>query len=244
VERDAVGRATDDAGVTHSIWAVTDPEEIATLTRPLASTPLVIADGHHRYETALAYHFENEGRPGGHDAMMCFCVDTDSTDLFVLPYHRMMVSSVSEDELMINLERLGGVEIDPQEAENRLAASDADHAFVFVLETRSLLLEVDDSFVAQRAEGPDAWRSLDVVALHEAVLDEVAPEGIVDTSFTKDADQVRNDVWTGHGSFGVLMRAVAPVEVVEVATSGARMPQKASHFWPKAITGLVFRPLD
>jgi uncharacterized protein (DUF1015 family) len=79
--------------------------------------------------------------------------------------------------------------------------------------------------------------------LHEAVLPLVLPEGIDDLRFSKDPDEilrlVQDEGWTA----GVLLRPLHPAQVVEVARSGERMPQKASYFWPKALTGLVFRAL-
>lgn len=243
--RPPAGTLTDDSEVTHRVWVVTEPGEIETLTRPVTTTPLVIADGHHRYETALAFQAERDGAPGRHDAMMCFCVDADAEDLFVLAYHRIISAAVSTGDLRDHLEtKLGATEVRVEEATAALASSRADHAFAFLLEGRCLLAEVDDAYVEARAQGPRAWRDLDVVALHEAVLPEIVPQGVTDIVFTKDAEQVRADVWAGGDTFGVLLRAVQPVEVVDVATSGARMPQKASHFWPKAVSGLVFRSLE
>lgn len=238
------GTVTDEDGVLHRMWVVTDPAQIEALTAPVGATPLVIADGHHRYETALAYHAERDGTPGGHGAMMCCCVDADAEDLYVLPYHRLVSGGPGPGELAGRLTgELAAVEVDAGAAEEALRASPADHAFVFVVGDRSLLVEVDDAYVEARAEGPKAWRDLDVVALHEAVLPQLVSGTDTEVSFTKDAVQVRRTVASGEASFGVLLRAVAPVEVVDVAVSGARMPQKASYFWPKALTGLVFRSL-
>ena len=89
---------------------------------------------------------------------------------------------------------------------------------------------------------PAAWRRLDVVALHEVLLPKVLPEGVDEFRFSKDRtviEELLAEGWTA----GVLLKALDAVQVFEVARSGARMPQKASYFWPKAITGLVFRSL-
>ena len=242
--RDPHGRLTDESGVMHRLWVVDDPDVIAELTRPVASAPLVIADGHHRYETALAYHAEQGDAPGGHGAIMCYCVDVDSEDLMVLSYNRAITASVPAAGLARRLmERLGAREAGYDEALGALASSEAEHPFAFVLDGRCLLVTVDDAFVAARADGPRAWRDLDVVALHEAVLPEVLPEGADDIVFTKDPVEVRALVEDGRATFGVLLKAVDAADVVDVARSGARMPQKASYFWPKAITGFVLRSL-
>ena len=88
---------------------------------------------------------------------------------------------------------------------------------------------------------PD-WRALDVVALHEVVLPAIAPEGIDELTFSKDPDHVRklaSEGWTA----GYSDAADLCSSIVDVARSGERMPQKASYFWPKVVTGLVFHDL-
>jgi uncharacterized protein (DUF1015 family) len=88
-----------------------------------------------------------------------------------------------------------------------------------------------------------AWRNLDVVALHEVLLPAVSPEGLDDVRFSRDPAEIAGLVEEEGFSFGVLLRALDAPRIVDAARSGERMPQKASYFWPKAITGLVFRPL-
>ncbi|MGH2812099.1 MAG: hypothetical protein ACRDI1_05235, partial [Actinomycetota bacterium] len=125
-----------------------------------------------------------------------------------------------------------------------LGHSSADHPFLLYSREGETLVEVGDSTVVEQVGArARAWRDLDVVALHEAVIPLVLPEGVDDLRFTKDPDEilrlVEDEGWTA----GVLLRALHPAQVVEVARSGERMPQKASYFWPKALTGLVFRTL-
>lgn len=240
--RPTAARVADDDGVLHRSWAVTAPAEIDLLRDAVASGPLVIADGHHRYETALAYHAANEGRPGGHDAIMCFCVDADATEVVVLPYNRAFKTRVESEELHERLlSRFGGTSVnsveDPLEA-------DEGHPFVFVLPEGDVAVHVTpDAVTAATGPRAAAWRALDVVALHEAVLPQLAPEGVDEFTFSKDPDEIRKLVANGW-SAGVLLRAPSPAEIVDVARSGERMPQKASYFWPKAVTGMVFRPLQ
>jgi uncharacterized protein (DUF1015 family) len=239
--RPTAARAQDGAGVLHRLWVVSAPGEIAVLTSALSPGPLVIADGHHRYETALAFHREQGGEPGDHGSIMCFCVDADSEELVVLPYNRVLRSHQIDlgarlrDEL--GARTVGG---DPQEF---LAGSKADHAFAFVLPDGVLGVEVSDAQVVEVVgDRAQAWRGLDVVALHEVVLPRVLPDGADEMRFTRDPGEVQALVDAGW-SAGVLLRALRPADVVDVAQSGERMPQKASYFWPKAATGLVFHSL-
>ncbi|MGH2730640.1 MAG: DUF1015 family protein [Actinomycetota bacterium] len=240
-ERSATVQFVDDNDTLHRLWAVTSADEIDALSEAVARGPLVIADGHHRYETALAYRAEQ--RAPGANAIMCFCVDADSEDVVVLPYHRALRAH-DTNSLQRGLGNMGAVAMDLEEALASLPKSGADHPFVFVLQDTTLFAEVSDAdVVAAVGDRSPAWRGLDVVALHEAVLPELFPEGVEDVTFARDAHEIVRLVVDEDWTAGVLLRPVLPAQVVDVARSGERMPQKASYFWPKAVTGLVFRSL-
>jgi uncharacterized protein (DUF1015 family) len=242
--RPTTGRFSDDQGSLHRFWTITAPAETKMLATAVSGGPLVIADGHHRYETALAYH-EERGGSGPHDSIMCFSVDADAGDLEVLPYNRAFVADRSPDDIDSALSaRFSTKAFAPGEGNSGLAASDADHPLLFVFQENELLVEISSDEVAARlGDRAPAWRSLDVVALHEVVLAEALPEGTTKISFSHDSrevvERVRRDGW----SAGVLLKPMKAAEVIDVATSGERMPQKASYFWPKAVTGLAFREL-
>jgi uncharacterized protein (DUF1015 family) len=239
--RPTAGRFQDENGILHRLWVITAPAEIEMLAGAVGAGPLVIADGHHRYETALAHHREMAGEPGGHDAIMCFCVDADGEDLVVLPYNRALKLAAGSD-LKGALEGAGAAAIGA-EPEKALAGSRSDHPFVFVLPEDNYLVEISDAEVSTAVgDRAKAWRDLDVVALHEALLPKLAPGGVAELAFTKDPADVVRLVDAGWDA-GVLLRALAAPQIVDVARSGERMPQKASYFWPKAVTGLVFRSL-
>ncbi|MDQ4095203.1 MAG: DUF1015 domain-containing protein [Actinomycetota bacterium] len=241
--RPTAGRLADDLGNLHRLWTITAPAEIEMLAGATAEGPLVIADGHHRYETALAFASEQEG-PGPHDAVMTFCVDADAGDLEVLPYNRAFRSALGADEIERQLRTSFEVKsFDAGGGRAALAESKSDHPLLFVFAERDLLVELSDADVRDVVgDRAPAWRDLDVVALHEVVFERVfggPPEELV---FSHDAAEVGRLVsqgWTG----GVLLKPLRAAEVIEVAKSGERMPQKASYFWPKAITGFVFRSL-
>jgi uncharacterized protein (DUF1015 family) len=238
-------RFVDDVNTLHRVWAIRTPGEIDMLSRALGPGPLVIADGHHRYETALAYHAEQGDTFGGHDAVMCFCVDADIEDLVVFPFHRALRAAIDAAEVRHRvLEEYGGKELDHDDAEHALAENDAMHALVLTGPDDAILFEVPAALVEDVVGNrPDAFRSLDVVALHEVVIPRLFGDSLEQIVFTKEAREVRrlveHDGWTA----GMLLRPPGAPEVIEVARSGERMPQKASYFWPKAVTGLVFRSL-
>lgn len=235
-ERPPSIRFVDEAQILHRCWVVTAPAEIEMLSQALTAGPLVIADGHHRYETALAFHRE-QASEGAHDAIMCFCVDADSEDLVVLPYNRAVKGAVRTASPFITSEAAS-----PRQA---LESSKADHPYVLVLPDGHRLAEVsDDDVVRKVGERSPSWRNLDVVALHEVLLPDLFPDGIGDIVFTRDPEEVERLVLDDGWDLGVLLRPLDAPQIVEVAASGERMPQKASYFWPKALTGLVFRTLD
>jgi uncharacterized protein (DUF1015 family) len=240
--RPPTGRFQDGDGILHRLWKVTAPGELEMLEGAVAPGPLVIADGHHRYETALAFQQEAGEELAEAGSIMCLCVDADVEELVVLPYNRALRAG-DGSKLTEGLDRLGATELEPEAAAKELQSSSADHPFVFVLKGGDRLVEVDDDYVighvGVRAK---AWRDLDVVALHEALFPDVIGE-VEDIVFTKDPERVRELVDEGW-TLGVLLRAMHAAQIVEVARSGERMPQKASYFWPKAITGLVFHPLS
>ena len=242
--RPTEARLADEHGNLHRLWRVTAPAEAEMFAAALAPGPLVIADGHHRYETALAFAREAGGE-GPASAVMTFCVDADAGDLEVLPYNRAFRADVAPDDLEAALGASFSCERCTAGAGAKaLADSKSDHPLLFVLPDRELLVEVSDdevrSVVGERAP---AWRDLDVVALHEVVLPKVLGRAPDDIVFRHDAGEINQLVQAEGWTAGVLLKPLRAAEVIEVAKSGERMPQKATYFWPKAITGMVFRPL-
>lgn len=248
--RPTAGRFTDDSGVLHRVWVVDAAGETEMLRNALSENTLVIADGHHRYETALEFHrrrtAEGTAGPSGSASVMIFCVDADEEELLVLPYNRALRSSTPTEAAIRRLEETFGAQrVEGTAGEDVLAASKADHPFLFLFGDERVLAEVsDDQVVAKVGERPRAWRDLDVVALHEVVLPVVFEEGVDEMRFSRDPKEIERLVDDEGWSAGVLLGALSAADVVEAAKSGERMPQKASYFWPKAVTGLVFRSLD
>ena len=241
-------RLQDEQGILHRLWVISAPAEVRMLSEAISLGPLVIADGHHRYETALAFHKEqrDKGVDGDHDTIMCFCVDADSEELVVLPYNRAVKTSTPTPDVVERLRSGFGAEpADLEAADELLANSDADHSYLFVFTDGSHIAHLsDEDVVAQVGERHPAWRSLDVVGLHEVLLPRVLDEKEQpELRFSKDPQEILGLIRDGRYDFGVLLRALRASEIVDVATSGERMPQKASYFWPKAITGLVFHSL-
>jgi len=236
-------RFADEAGILHRLWVVSAPAEVELLTGAVATGPLVIADGHHRYETALQFARETGGGPEGAGSIMCLCVDADAEGLVVLPYNRALRSATPTEDVRVKLiSDFAGHSVAEEEVDGYLATSAMDHPFVAVLPDGYVAGGVSNAQVVERTgERHEAWLALDVVALHEAVIPETFGE-VTELTFSKDPEEIKRLVGAGWDA-GFLLRAMDAAEVVDVAGSGERMPQKASYFWPKAITGLVFRTL-
>jgi uncharacterized protein (DUF1015 family) len=236
-------RFEDDAGTLHRLWTVSSRGEIDMLAGAVRAGPLVIADGHHRYETALAYHVERDGAPGEHDAVMCFCVDAESEDVQVLPYHRAFAARAPRSEIAARLARRFPIHrYAPGEGARALASSRAPHPLLFVFPDRDVLVELSDEETG--AGHTPEWQALDVVALHDVVMPRISPEGLDRVQFSSDADHVRSLVHASERTAAVILRPLDAARIIAVARAGKRLPQKASYFWPKALTGLVFRSLE
>ncbi|MEA2507600.1 MAG: hypothetical protein QOH48_2218 [Actinomycetota bacterium] len=243
--RPPAARFVGSEEILHRLWIINAPAEIAMLREAVRIGPLVIADGHHRYETALAFQQERSELANA-GSIMCFCADADGEDLVVLPYHRVLRAATAASEVKRRAtERYAARSVANEDAAASVEASSADHVFAIPLGDEALLVELADDDVAKELEGrAAAWRRLSVVVLHEIVLPQLFAEGIQEVAFVRDGSEVQRLVSRDGWTAGVLLQAVAPSQIVDVAASGERMPQKASYFWPKAITGLVFHSLQ
>ena len=234
------------------------------VTELLAARQLVIADGHHRYETALAYR--DERRAAGDetaDWVMVYLSSMDDPGLAVFPTHRLLkdVTLPPTDEVVERLrpafaltELPGGSPRDCAPAMQRVSASSgADKALglFFAAERRCITLVPRDASVvedlAQRGLSP-AQAGLSVNLLAELVfrdalsLDPDRLEGHLD--FAKSVDDAVAELETGDYRLAAFLGATPLDEVRAVAERGETMPQKSTYFYPKLLTGLVFNPLD
>jgi uncharacterized protein (DUF1015 family) len=215
--------AMDEEGVEHRMWRVEVPPG---LVDRLADEPLLIADGHHRYTTALAYRDERRATdgPGPWDRVLTLIVDAGSERLRVLPYHRVVLRGPipAAGTRVANLDEL-------------LAGLRDDR-----LRYGTVALE-DGSLVHRRAELTGTPPT--VSALHEQVLGSDLRPG-EDVRFMPDAAAAVEAVRSGDAVAAYLLPPTTPERIREVIARGDRLPQKSTFFWPKPRTGMVIRPLD
>jgi uncharacterized protein (DUF1015 family) len=217
----------------------------------MAPKKLLIADGHHRYETALTFFRENPDLRGAGKVMMTF-VNMRGSGLVVLATHRVLdglpgfdlKSLLQRAQALFNVERLDSASA----LHNRLNASGTDISAiggVFAGDTGAYLFTANSS-TGKRGEGlSDRLKSLDVVILHQDLLGEVLGISEEDVLHEKNIRYVRgfqaavDEVRSGKAQAAFLLRPVGVEKVAEIAFAGGVMPQKSTDFYPKLLSGLT-----
>lgn len=229
--------ATDDDGVIHELIPVDDPDAIAAITRLVASTPVVIADGHHRYETATFYRAERREHgagDGGHDLVMALVVELTPDELFVQPIHRLISGLPNGFDFLAALEPFFTVTPGPSDpAELTRAMAEGGGLGLCTAEGSWVL--VPRPVVLERAEADLDSSRLDV-ALAEFPSHELV--------YQHGARIARGAVDHGSAQAAVLLRPATVPQIADTAHSGRRMPPKTTFFYPKPRTGFVYRKVD
>lgn len=243
---------SDEYGVRHTVWRIAEPAVVAQIQQAMADKKLLIADGHHRYETAQAYHRENPNLPGS-DKVMMTLVNMRAPGLVVLATHRVFAGLPDFDGTAL-LERAGRYfDIEPLESDEalrrRLDCAAPETALLGVVlagDPKAYLLSARPDALDPLLSGVSpAERRLDVVILHRALIEQALGVSEDDVRELKNISYVRgfgnaaDEVRKGAAQVAFLMRPVRPEQVAEVAFSGRVMPQKSTDFYPKLLTGLT-----
>ena len=251
------------AGVEQKLWAVSDLGVIASIGEVLGDRPVFIADGHHRYRTALDYRKRlgqiGEDHPADH--VMFVLAAMDDPGLIILPPHRVITGLkdfqlerlVREARKAIHFER---VELGEREAvdADRYLRGFGRHAMAFVARnsasdtlTAYVATLTDGSLMAQlAAEHIPAWRELDVSILHRLVIDHFLDECKTNEmliEYVPDGRAALSAAKAGWADLVVFLQATPLQAVREIALAGAVMPHKSTYFYPKPATGMVLYPL-
>ena len=226
---------TDPDGVRHTVWVVRDAERNGRIAARVLDHPIVIADGHHRYETSLQYRDERrvtDGPGTAADLTMCYVVELVEDELTVQPIHRLVAGLPPGAELPILL----GDHFDVSTTEPF-----GPDAVARLVEQGGLgLVTAEGSFLLRpRPDAFDADVDLDTVRL------EVARAGLPahELSYQHGVANVVDAVAQGDAQAAVLMRPATVAQIQAIAHGGERMPPKTTFFAPKPATGIVFRPL-
>ncbi len=258
-EPDIVGEL---AGVAEKLWVVADQAVIDRIAAALADVAAFIADGHHRYTTALNYRDELKAAgeiDDEHEAnfVLFALVDRDCEGLLVLPTHRL-VTGLSDAFTLVSLrESIPGYEW--QRIESAGAdLSDAD-AFLAQFGPTAMAFVAGDgaemwigklidsrAMAAAAPDQCDAWRELDVAILQTLTMDGALAAFKTDATevtYTPDGDEALAAVQSGAVQLAIIMQGTPAAAVEAVALAGEVMPHKSTYFYPKLSTGMVLKPL-
>jgi uncharacterized protein (DUF1015 family) len=244
-------QATDDEGTRNELWRVADPDAIADVQAALADAELLIADGHHRYETARAYA-EEIGGEGDHRYVLMCLVALQDPGLTIFPTHRLVKDTTPAQQealaqtLRADFDIAESEELAPGPAGGPLSVGYIDAHF-----RRPFRLTLKDQQTAEDAlAGHTApYRRLDAAVLEALLLK--GPLELTDDDishlhrfgYARTAQQARELVESGRFDLAFVLRPTPVEQVVEVAESGESMPPKSTYFFPKLPTGLLFSPL-
>jgi uncharacterized protein (DUF1015 family) len=238
-----VATYADDGGTAHRMWRVTDPDGLAAFQRALRAKAY-IADGHHRYATALRYR----------DAVAAegawtfgYFTPLDSPGLLVLPYHRLLGAGPTLAEARAKLQDAFLVNDAPDAASAARAAAQSTLPYAFALaepEGGALVAEaLPEAEDLLPADAPPSLRALDTYFVHQAVLPRLF--GLDDSAvrYVHSQAEAVHALAIGQCRLALLLRATPVRQIVDVAEAGESMPAKSTFFHPKLPSGLVIHPL-
>jgi uncharacterized protein (DUF1015 family) len=237
-------RVTDEYGVEHSLWTLMDSKAVSFIQQQMAEKKLIIADGHHRYETALAYRDEMHGAKGSDRLPMTF-FNMNSPGLTILPTHRVLANLEGFD-VNVFFDRVSQYfDVASSGGEGRVAigvfaAGQLSHLRLKpTLDLASLLPDLSAK-----------QRTLDVVILHRFILekclgiteDEVKKESHI--TYVRERDAAMEAVREGRAQVAFLLNPTRLEQMRDIAFEGNVMPQKSTDFYPKVLSGLTMYALE
>jgi len=268
-----VGRVTDDDAVLHELWKISDVAAIQEICQTIAKAPVVVADGHHRYETALAFSEEQEGSHSERTGGGASTGRHDEYDSVASNAHGFspgsggigtgagvvmaFVVELSEDQLsVLPIHRIVSLaspsSMDPAQLTEAFGAYfqlehigplDRVTAMDVVMDGRMAMFSEDGMWELVRREKSTEVDSSLVSKAISALVSSRGSRDGIDMSYASDADQAVQAVERKEAGFAVLMRPVTVAQIADYAHQKKRMPPKSTYFWPKPRTGMVFRSL-
>ena len=258
--------ATDHLGVIHRMWVVDDQEVVAKVVEMMGPKPIFIADGHHRYETACNYRKQvreqgllTTDHPANHVLMVC--VAMEDPGLIVLPTHRLFrnVKEFSQEDLFALLGDAFAITtvgegptaaakawtmIEMQDDQGTMALyTGKDRKWSLIRQTEAGRAKMDEVAAERQPE----WRALGVAILHRLVIDKLLGlEGHDKPKYVHEVAEVVENLENKADEFplAALVSPATVAQIQELSLVRERMPAKSTYFYPKLITGFVFKPLD
>lgn len=254
----------DNDNVTHRMWIIKDEKAIADICSDFTDRKLYIADGHHRYETALNYrnYLREQGLAKEGDAcdyQMMMLVDMEHPGLVVFPTHRLVrnLDSFNAERVIDGCKEYFDVtehsDINTIESTLMELYNQGKKAYAFYCGGSSYkLLVLKDTNIIKKLlpNASTATQQLDVTILHTLILEKIF--GIdaenmakqINLTYTKTFDEAISSVQQGNSQCAFILNPTRVSEIREVASNGEKMPQKSTYFYPKMITGLVMNQLE
>ncbi len=239
-----LAECTDEFGVHHAIWALSEADGVSAVRRAVADGPLVLADGHHRFETALAYRSEQGSSDQGSDAILCFVVELEEKQLVVHAIHRLL-SEVPSNFLDLVAKTFEVRDSGPHTAQGIATLHDSvgiEDAIGLVLPDRLFLLVPAANALDEACKSlPDSLHG--VASAHfETLIRPLLGDGVL--TYRNDAEDCAEIVSNGGAAAAIILAPVSVATIRDAGQAGVRMPEKTTFFWPKPRTGMVFRLLD
>jgi len=239
---------TDRKGVVNRLWKINDNEKINQLAERMQGKQIFIADGHHRYETAL--HFQEKKGNGVADHVMMTFVDISDPGLMILPTHRLILPSENSDpkKLLSDLKGYFSVEEkNKNELFKEMNQMDGEKVFGFYSAKRFYLLKLMNNRIMNKLmpDKPDSLKNLNVSVLHSLILDKIMgidKEKVKQqrhVSFVKSKLVAIRAVDNGYASAAFFLNPTKIEEVNDIAMADEKMPQKSTYFFPKLLSGMI-----
>ena len=255
--------AEDADGNRHQVWRITDNAVIGTIQAALSDKDLYIADGHHRYETAVNFLSECEEQawqtaaPESFDVRMMTLFNVSEPGMSIRPIHRLVHGIENFAVAKFFQAATEHFQVETHDSMEEMVSMTRNgrqqHTFGCVAKDTFATLTLRDEAIMERLVSSDHsedYKQLDVSILHAAILDQLlgidaqALEEQRNVTYTVDADQGVSMVKEGSEQLFFYLNATSPDEVVRVADRNEKMPQKSTDFYPKLLTGLVLTKME
>jgi len=239
----------DKNDTLHTISPIHDQKVLTLFMNQLADKQAIIADGHHRYESSVAYQKQHKSETVGEDFgyHLAWLTNTASNQIGILPTHRL-AKNLPDFDPKLFLERLSeDFEILPTERneERALAPTENLWTFLLILPEKDYILRLKpDAFSTFTQDVPDAVKHLDLSVMHHFIFEKqfglIGEKQFEYLDYTQYVSNAYKEVYSGSANFALLTRRITIAEIEAVCQAGHKMPAKATYFFPKVLGGLVF----
>ena len=255
--------AEDADGNSHQVWRITDEAVVSAIQAALADKDLYIADGHHRYETAVNFMSECEqhswqpSAPESFDVRMMTLFNVSEPGMSIRPIHRLVHGIDRFDAASFFRAAAEHFDVQTHDSLEMMISATRNgcqrHSFGCVSGDSFVTLALKDEAIMQEliaSDHSEDYKQLDVTILHGAILDRLlgidaqALEEQLNVTYTVDAEKGLSLVKSGEEQLLFYLNATSPDEVIRVADHNEKMPQKSTDFYPKLLTGLVLTKME